>query len=279
MVSSFFYVVITLIVYVDVLILINILVNYFMLLAVKLISRNKTSRVRILLAAMLGGVSSLLLILESLGDVMTLLKLLSAVLMSMIAFGIKPFKRLLKTTLWLLLICFVFGGLTFAIYVFTETDIMLFSNGIVYFDVDITFLIVCSALAYIVITIISKFIDKKAPISNEYYIKIQSERKSVSCQGLMDTGNNLREPFSNYPVILVDKHIFRNLFDEDEKIRLIPVSTVGGETLLKAHKPISVEIGDYKTNEVYVAESQAPLDEYKIILNINLEGEINNDKN
>ena len=279
MVSSFFYVVILLIVYVDVLVLINVLVNYFMLLAVKLISRNKTSRVRILLAAMLGGVSSLLLLLESLGAVMTLLKLLSAVLMSMIAFGIKPFKRLLKTTLWLLLICFVFGGLTFAIYVFTETDIMLFSNGIVYFDVDITFLVVCSALAYIVITIISKFIDKKAPISNEYYIKIQSERKSVSCQGLMDTGNNLREPFSNYPVILVDKYIFRDLFDEDDKLRLIPVSTVGGETLLKAHKPISVEIGDYKTNEVYVAESQAPLDEYKIILNINLEGEINNDKN
>ena len=179
----------------------------------------------------------------------------------------------------MLLICFVFGGLTFAIYVFTETDIMLFSNGIVYFDVDITFLIVCSALAYIVITIISKFIDKQAPISNEYYITIQSERKSVSCQGLMDTGNNLREPFSNYPVILVDKYIFRDLFDEDEKLRLIPVSTVSGETLLKAHKPISVEIGDYKTNEVYVAESLVPLDEYKIILNINLEGEINNDKN
>ena len=106
MVSSFFYVVILLIVYVDVLVLINILVNYFMLLAVKLISRNKTSRIRIILAAMVGGASSLLLLLENLGALMALLKLLLAVLMSMIAFGIKPFKRLIKTTFWQLLICF-----------------------------------------------------------------------------------------------------------------------------------------------------------------------------
>ncbi len=278
MVSSLFYVVILLIVYVDVLVLINILVNYFMLLAVKLISRNKTSRMRIILAAMVGGASSLLLLLENLGAFMTLLKLLSAVLMSMIAFGVKPYKRLFKTTFWLLLICFVFGGVTFAVYIFTETDIMLFNNGIVYFDVNITFLVICSAIAYVVITIISKLIDKKAPASKEYYIKIQSERKSVSCQSLMDTGNNLREPFSNYPVILVDKDIFCDLFDEDEKLRLIPVSTVSGETLLRAHKPLYIEIGEFKTNEVYIAESLAPLDEYKIILNINLEGEINNDK-
>ena len=279
MVSSFFCVVTFLVIYVDVLILVNILVNYFMLLAVKLISRNKTSRIRIVVAAMVGGVSSLLLFIENLGLIMTALKVFSAVLMSVIAFGAKPFKRLLKTTFWLLFICFIFGGLTFAIYIFTDTDIMIFSNGIVYFDVDITFLVVCSAIAYVVITIISKFIDKKAPASKEYYIKIQSERKTVSCQGLMDTGNNLREPFSNYPVVLVDKDMFCDLFDEDDKLRLIPVSTVSGETILRAHKPISLEIGEFKTNEVYIAESLAPLDEYKIILNINLEGEINNEKN
>ena len=160
---------------------------------------------------------------------------------------------------------------------FTEIDIMLYNNGIVYFDIDITFLVICSVIAYVVITLISKFTDKKAPKSKEYYIKIHTDKKTISCQSLMDTGNNLREPFSNYPVIMMDKNVLYDLFDETDKMRLIPVSTVSGETLLKAYRPKLIEIGYYKTDKVYIAESLAPLDEYKIILNINLEGEMHND--
>lgn len=265
------------IVYVDVLIVINILVNYFMLLAVKVISRMDTTRIRILLGSVIGGLSSLLLFLDDLGVIMTLLKILSAVLMSVVTFGIKPIKKLIKATFWLFAICFVFGGIMLAIYIFTEIDIMLYSNGIIYFDIDITFLVICSVIAYVVITLISKLTDKKAPKSKEYYIKITTDKKTISCQALMDTGNNLREPFSNYPVILVDKTIFTELFDENDKIRIIPVSTISGETLVKAYRPTQIEIGDYKTDRVYIAESLATLDEYKIILNINLEGEMHND--
>ncbi len=248
-----------------------------MLLAVKTISRMDTTRTRILLGSIVGGVSSLLLFLEDLGIIMTLLKVALAVTMSMITFGIKPVKRLIKATFWLFAICFVFGGIMFAIYMFTEIDIMLYSNGIIYFDIDITFLVIFSVIAYVVITLISKLTDKKAPKSKEYYIKIQTDIKTISCQSLMDTGNNLREPFSNYPVIMMDKTIFSDLFDANDKMRLIPVSTVSGETLLKAYRPKSIEIGDYKTDKVYIAESLVPLDEYKIILNINLEGEMHND--
>ena len=34
---------------------------------------------------------------------------------------------------------------------------------------------------------------------------------------------------------------------------------------------------NFSTDKIYVGESQIPLDEYKIILNINLEGEMQND--
>lgn len=248
-----------------------------MLLAVKAMGRLDTTRWRILLGSIIGGASSLLLFLDNLGIVMTLLKILSAFLMSAITFGIKPIKKLLKATFYLFAICFVFGGLMLAIYMFTEIDIMLYKNGIIYFDIDITFLVICSAISYFVITIIAKLTDKKAPKSKEYYIRIETDKKIIACKSLMDTGNNLREPFSNYPVILAEKSIFEELFEVDDKIRLIPVSTVSGETLLKAYRPKQIEIGNFKTDKVYIAESLAPLDEYKIILNINLEGEMQND--
>ena len=46
---------------------------------------------------------------------------------------------------------------------------------------------------------------------------------------------------------------------------------------IKAFKPQKLTIGDYSTDKVYIGECETPLNEYKIILNINLEGEMHND--
>lgn len=272
-----FLLVIVLTVYVDVLIFLNTLVNYFILLAVRKITRAHTSRLRIVLGSFVGGVSSILIFVEDLGIVMTFLKLFTALLMTVITFGIKPLKSLLKKIFWLFAISFVFGGLMFAVYIFFDADILIYTNGIVYFDIDVTFLVVCSVFSYIVITVITKFTDKKAPQSKEYYITIQQNGKSVTCKALMDTGNNLREPFSSFPVVMAEKKLFNQFHIPDEKLRLIPVTTVNGDSLIKAFRPDLLQIDDFKTDKIYIGESATPLDEYKIILNINLEGEMHND--
>ena len=260
-------------VYVDILIILNTLVNYFILLAVDKVLRLHSKRRRILLGGAVGGLSSLLLFLENLGIVMTLLKILTAIFMTVVTFGIKPIRRLLKSVFLLFAITFLFGGLLFAIYIFFDKDILIYSNGIVYFDIDLTFLIICTVISYGVITVISKITDKKAPKSKEYYVTVENAGKTISCTALMDTGNNLREPFSDYPVIMLDKELFNKLFTED-KIRLIPVSTVNGESVIKAFRPQKLIINDFSTDKVYIGESISQLDEYKMILNINLEGEL-----
>ena len=226
-----------------------------------------------MLGATLGGVSSLLLFLENLGVVMTILKILSAILMAVVTFGRK---QTLKKIFLIFAITFLFGGVTFAIYILFDKDILLYSNGIIYFDVNLTFLVICSVVSYCVICLISKITDKKAPKSKEYYLTIENNGKSISCTALMDTGNNLREPFSGYPVIMIEKELFQKVFTE-EKIRFIPISTVNGESLIKAFKPEKITINNYSTNKVYIGESNTLLDEYKVLLNINLEGEIHND--
>lgn len=278
MVSSIFLLVIVVTVYVDVLIIINTLVNYFMLLAVRKLTRAHTSRLRIAFGSLTGGVSSMLIFLENLGIIMTALKLFTALLMIVITFGIKPLKSLLQKVFWLFAISFIFGGVMFAIYIFFDTDILIYTNGIVYFDIDIAFLVVCSVFSYIVITVITKFTDKKAPKSQEYYVTIQQNGRVVSDTALMDTGNNLREPFSLYPVVMVEKSLFRQFSIPDDKFRLIPVTTVNGDSLVKAFRPENLKINSFTTDKVYIGESVVPLEEYKIILNINLEGEMQNVK-
>lgn len=262
--------------YVDILIILNTIVNYFILLAVDKILRIHSKRWRVLLGGAVGGVSSLLLFLENLGAIMTLLKIITAILMTAITFGIKPIKRLLKSIFLLFAITFLFGGFLFAIYIFLDKDILIYSNGIVYFDIDLTFLIICTVISYAVITIISKITDKKAPKSKEYYVTVENAGKTISCTALMDTGNNLREPFSGYSVIMLDRELFYKLFTED-KIRLIPITTVNGESVIKAFRPHKLIINNFSTNKVYIGESVSQLDEYKMILNINLEGDLHND--
>ncbi len=207
---------------------------------------------------------------------MTLLKAVTAVLMTAIAFGVKPLKQLSKKIFLLFALTFLFGGLMFAIYIFFDKDILIYSNGIVYFDVDLTFLIICTVISYIVITLIARITDKKAPKNKEYYVTVENDGKSISCTALMDTGNNLREPFSSYPVIMLESDLFQKLYSKD-KMRLIPVSTVNGESLINAFKPKKVKINHFVTDKVYIGESKTNLDEYKMILNINLEGELHND--
>ena len=262
--------------YVDILVILNTLVNYFILLAIRKITHSYTKRWRIALGAFVGGLSSLLLFLEHLNIIMTLLKILSGVLMIAVTFEIKPIKQFVKKLFFLFAITFLFGGVTYAIYIFFDKDILIYSNGIIYFDVDMTFLVICSVISYFVITLITKYTDKKSSKNKEYYITIENNGKGVSCTGLMDTGNNLREPFSDYPVIIVDKSIFNQLYTS-ETTRIIPVSTVNGESIIKAFKPQKVIIGDLVTDKVYIGESAVSLDEYKIILNINLEGEMNDE--
>ena len=276
MVSSFFYVVIYLIVYVDILVILNTLVNYFILLAIRKITHSYTKRWRIALGAFVGGISSLLLFLEYLNIFMTILKVLSGVLMIIVTFEIKPLKLFFKRLFFLFAITFLFGGVTYAIYIFFDKDILLYSNGIIYFDVDMTFLVICSVISYCVITMTTKYTDKKASKNKEYYVTIQNNGKMVSCTALMDTGNNLREPFSDYPVIMADKSVFSEVYT-DETIRIIPISTVNGESIIRSFRPQRVTIGNFTTNKVYIGESISGLDQYKIILNINLEGEMNNE--
>ncbi len=207
---------------------------------------------------------------------MTIFKILTAVITVAITFGIKPCKYFLKRLFLLFAITFIFGGFVLAVYMFFDKDIMIYSNGIVYFDVSMTFLIICAVISYLIIMVISKILDKKAPSNKEYIINIQNYGHNVTCTALMDTGNNLCDPFSGYPVIMVDKNIFIQLFNE-EKIRLIPVSTVNGDSLIRAFKPEHISINNFSTNKVYIGESNTKLDEYKAILNINLEGEIHNE--
>lgn len=240
-------------VYVDVLLLINTLVNYFILLGVNLITRAETKRFRLIFGAILGGISALTVFLN-LGFLITVLKIAVGMLMILISFPFISAKAYIKKCVWLFIICAVFSGVCFGAYFLFDTDLMIYSNGTVYFDVDITFLTVCAVLSYIFISIILRFTDKRKPKKQYYPITLISGDEKVTLRGFMDTGNNLKEPFSFAPVIVTKKEIYSKLYSAGKitKERIIPVSTVGGDGIMAAFKLEKVIFTGKEIHNIYL---------------------------
>lgn len=240
-------------VYVDVLVVINTLVNYFMLLGVKVITRAETRRIRLILGALIGGISSLSVFLN-ISVIVTVLKFLTAALMVLISFPFISAKVFFKKCIWLFIISAVFSGVCLGAYLIFDTDLMIYSNGTVYFDIDITFLTVCTVISYVVITLILRFTDKKMPEKQYYPITLVSGEESVTLRGFLDTGNNLKEPFSFAPVIVTNEKIYRKmrLASPENKERIIPVSTVSGDGIMTAFKLDSAVFLEKEIHNIYL---------------------------
>jgi stage II sporulation protein GA (sporulation sigma-E factor processing peptidase) len=90
-----------------------------------------------------------------------------------------------------------------------------------------------------------------------YRVKIVNSKKDVTFDACLDTGNSLKEPFSNLPVILVNKSCVKDILPSDinfedanmiekssiklgKKLRLIPFGTISNEGTLLAFKPDDV---------------------------------------
>ena len=94
---------------------------------------------------------------------------------------------------------------------------------------------------------------------------------------MLDTGNLLTEPFSGLPVIVARRNSLVQVLpkgfptgQENGNLRVIPYSAVGGEGLLCAFRPQSVELrlGRRKQSvECYVAVSDSLEGEYDGIIN------------
>lgn len=110
--------------------------------------------------------------------------------------------------------------------------------------------------------------NSKTAKNELYKITVHIGEINRSFFAFADSGNNLREPFSDFPVIVADESLFKDV----PCSRVIPVSTVNGEGILKAFKPdkvvISTSRGSGELHRVYIAlSSNVKKGEYRGLIN------------
>ena len=278
-------------VYVDVLVSVNILITYIFLVCVRVFLRYPTNKWGVGIAALMGGLSSLIIFVPQVNTVVSIFyKIVVCCLIVLVSFLPKKMKQFIKTFLAFLGITFLFGGAIYAFQFVFKTKNILYMNGIVYFDMSIKYLVSSVIVVYGVFLAFDYFLMKSYGKNKLYDVKIKFRNNEVFIKGFLDTGNSLTDGLSGRPVVIGEIDALSSLFTYEEliflksgtyenipesligKFRLIPCKTVGGSSLLPGFKADEFRINDNSVHSVSVALVDKDLseNEYNILLNRNI---------
>lgn len=254
------------VIYADILIVINLIVNYLLLRASAAITGCEFKAWRFLIASAIGGAFSLIIFIENMPAWLNIiLKIAFLFLMVLTAFGVKSLKAFLKCCGAFFLSNFAFAGIMLALSISVMPNAAIYQNGIVYFDIDIFTLTVSAVICYFVLSIISRFTKSRVPQKNIYPIRITYGENSVEGKALFDSGNSLCDCFSGKPAIIAEKDFIADLYGENEltdmkSFRLIPFSTIKSGGALPAFLADKTEIMNEGTwleaKDIYIAVTE-----------------------
>ncbi len=277
-------------VYADVLLVINLFVNYALLLCSSIIMKNSASRLRVLLGASIGAFYGLVIFLPEIPKIFELILRLAVTGLIVIGtFGFKNLRYFLRCFFTFFAVSFAFGGIMLVLWVTVAPVGMVYNNGAVYFDIDLAVLAVSTVISFAVVSLISHFTSRRAPKESMALVKVVRDNKTVSATALIDTGNSLCETFSGYPVALGEYGTFQKLLptsvtdfldgkeiEPSADFRVVTHKTVSGTGILPVFRPDYIEVKTasrtVRTDKVYLAITKNNLagGEFSVILNPDL---------
>lgn len=260
-------------VYADILVLVNLYIDFFLLWVVKKFLGLRAGKFRLALGALIGGLCSLTALLPSLPSVLSLLiGLCAALLITAAAFFPLSARSLLRAALYFWAFTLLLAGFFLFLLRFLAPGKVAVLGNVVYFDLSPLLLFLFTCGAYLVLELLRRFFPGKNQSLRCCWITLEYGGKSQRIFAKADTGNALREPFSGLPVIVCQAKSLQGCvppelleFPESGKlahtegIRLIPVETVSGTGVLPAFRPERAVTEQGQVLECYIALCRQPL--------------------
>ena len=239
------------VIYVDVLIFVNTLINYCILSLAHEFLKHTTSQLRLITAAIIGALSALVIFIPIDSIILQYtIKLVVNMLMCRVAFCYTKLSYYIKQIIYTLIISIIFGGIMILIYQTAKPTNMAIINDYVYFQIEPVTLILLSVVIYIVIYLIQRTIHK-GNINTLVNLDIHIKDTIYNCIGKIDTGCTVVEPFSGSPVIIIENSIVN--LSKISANRLVPYKALGNSGILSAIKADRVYIDKAQINkEIYI---------------------------
>ncbi|MBO5321920.1 MAG: sigma-E processing peptidase SpoIIGA [Clostridia bacterium] len=278
------------VVYADILFVVNLIVDYFLLRVSLKVLKTTPKSWRIAVSAVIGGLFSFYIFLPKSPLLIEILAhLLMNSVMMLVCMGFKSVKTFLRGMLVHFGVVCCYGGVMTALWQIFKPQGMIINNSVVYFNISPVVLIITTVFGYFLYMIFSKIFAITSKGAKRCNITLYALGKSVGASAIIDTGNSISDIMSDSEVIIADKSVAKALFGNLDitkdpllatRYRTIPCNTVSGNSILEGFRcdicQVYLEDKIISLNNPILAISKTPIKEdYSVILNpkiLSLEG-------
>ena len=222
-------------VYLDIIFIENAIIDLFLMLVTLRLLRLKYRKDGIYIAAIIGGIYGLAPIVGSAVLSSTLLKIIVAIIMIILSLKEKVLSNIFKATIMFFMVSFILCGVTFMSLLSSSTYTIY--GGMSTSDYSIRWILISILFVGVIAIRVYDTIKERAVIDNFIYdIYIKNDEKILMLKGFLDTGNELREPVTNLPCVIVENNYFNQFDIPDDKKFIIKYDTINEVGEVKGFK-------------------------------------------
>ncbi len=239
------------IIYLDLVFIINFILDFSLLLTVN-VALKRFSKIRyLLLSSLFGSITLLSLFIKINSLSLIFLKFMSALLMCLIAYGYKNIKYTCYNLLYFYMTSIILGGFLYFLRIeFSYTDTKYFY----YEGLNLNYLFLIF-LVPLILYLYLRSIKALKEIHNYYYrISITINNVTFNLNAFLDTGNKLKDPITNKPIILINKKLLKGKINIRSPM-YIPYHTINNHALLECLKPEKILINNQELKNYLIGLS------------------------
>ncbi len=204
-------------IYPDIIFILNFFMDFILLYLLKKVSRKNSSLKRMLGAAAVGGIFTVMVSIFPWINIILrflIMNVAASIIMVWIAFGKMKKLELFKQIVALYLITYFVGGLINSIYYYTNTREKLIKIGTSLilsnksWKIVIITMLCMVPISYLVLWMLRWYQSEK---KETYEVELTYNNHSIVTRGLMDTGNCLYDPIFKKPVMIVENSLLKEL--------------------------------------------------------------------
>ena len=204
-------------IYIDIIFIENIIMNVIILYATSIILKQKIKIIRLIISSAIGSIYSIVMYITKLTIYSSIVsKFILSVVMIYVAFIPNDLKKMFKQIIIFYLTSFVFGGVALNLIYFLRPENVSIKNGLFTGEYALKAIMLGAIMAFIIIKISIKIIKTKFNSKDMYCnIKLKINEKQIETKAMIDTGNLVKEPITNTPVVIVEKSLLEGIIPKE----------------------------------------------------------------
>lgn len=239
-------------IYADVLISENFVVNLFLLTLTMKAVKHRCNMIRLIISSLIGGIYTIVLLIPQL-KILTILpcEILVACIMLIISYGRTSIINMIKLLGIFLMMTFTLSGLCFAFVL--KQNVYILGSKFEITKYSVKYVMLGIMIIYIIsIRLIEHLRDRLFVNNYTCIVEFNIGCKKYEVEAFLDTGNELREPITNLPCILIEENLIMDVNFEKSNTYYIPYSSIGYDGNLKGIRVDKIKIkgNDFSRDEI-----------------------------